>query len=74
MDDPIFQYFDPVRVASPCVNVCRLDAATGWCLGCGRTGDEIGRWMAVGDAERDAVMAVLPTRMAALKNRRRSID
>ncbi len=74
MDDPIFQYFDPVRITSPCVNICRLDAATGWCVGCGRTGDEIGRWIAVTEAERDAVMAALPLRMAALRDRRTRAD
>lgn len=71
MNDAIFQYFEPVRVQSPCVNVCRLDSATGWCIGCGRTGDEIGRWTSVGETERDRVMAILPTRMAALKERRK---
>ena len=28
---------------SPCINVCVLDGA-GFCIGCLRTGDEIGRW------------------------------
>ena len=26
---------------SPCVGTCELDVVTGWCVGCGRTGDEI---------------------------------
>ncbi|MEP7244682.1 MAG: DUF1289 domain-containing protein [Gammaproteobacteria bacterium] len=36
---------DPRAAAppSPCINVCVLDGA-GLCLGCLRTGDEIGRW------------------------------
>ena len=36
---------DPPAAAppSPCINVCVLDGA-GLCLGCLRTGDEIGRW------------------------------
>jgi predicted Fe-S protein YdhL (DUF1289 family) len=29
--------------ASPCINVCVLDG-DGFCIGCLRTGDEIGRW------------------------------
>ncbi|MEM8878798.1 MAG: DUF1289 domain-containing protein, partial [Pseudomonadota bacterium] len=29
---------------SPCVGLCRLDEATGYCLGCARTGDEIADW------------------------------
>jgi uncharacterized protein len=28
---------------SPCIDVCVLDGA-GFCIGCLRTGDEIGRW------------------------------
>jgi predicted Fe-S protein YdhL (DUF1289 family) len=31
------------RPPSPCINVCALDAQ-GLCVGCLRTGDEIGRW------------------------------
>lgn len=32
---------------SPCTGVCRLDGA-GVCLGCGRTGAEIGEWLEAG--------------------------
>lgn len=31
-------------VPSPCINVCRMDARTGWCEGCLRTLDEIAGW------------------------------
>ena len=31
----------PAAVPSPCIAVCRMDAATGWCEGCLRTLDEI---------------------------------
>ncbi|MCL5968430.1 MAG: DUF1289 domain-containing protein [Betaproteobacteria bacterium] len=31
---------------SPCVGVCRMDAASGLCLGCWRTLDEIAHWSA----------------------------
>ena len=34
------------RPPSPCINVCSLDAR-GWCIGCLRSGDEIGRWVAM---------------------------
>ncbi|MDE2159011.1 MAG: DUF1289 domain-containing protein [Burkholderiales bacterium] len=42
-------------VASPCINVCRIDAATGWCVGCLRTIDEIASWSQLADAERRAL-------------------
>jgi uncharacterized protein len=29
---------------SPCTGVCRIDQATGWCAGCGRTLGEIADW------------------------------
>jgi len=29
---------------SPCTKVCRIDVSTGFCLGCWRTGEEIGTW------------------------------
>jgi predicted Fe-S protein YdhL (DUF1289 family) len=43
-----------------------MDAETGWCVGCGRTIDEIVRWGSTSNADRDAVMAALPARTAIL--------
>jgi predicted Fe-S protein YdhL (DUF1289 family) len=50
-------------VPSPCTSVCRMDAATGWCLGCWRTLDEIAHWSAMDDAQRLAVWARLEQRI-----------
>ena len=47
---------------SPCVNICQMDAATGWCAGCLRTLDEIARWSALDEPRRRAVLAALPQR------------
>ena len=66
-DDDLFEFVAPARVMSPCVNICELDAATGWCIGCGRTGDEVAVWSAVDDAERQAILDRLPERMATLR-------
>jgi len=49
-------------VKTPCIKVCQMDPQRGLCLGCKRTLDEIGRWAAMSDAERDGVMVELPTR------------
>jgi uncharacterized protein len=49
-------------VPSPCISVCRMDAATGWCEGCWRTIDEIAGWSRMSDDERRAVWAALPRR------------
>lgn len=57
---------EPADVASPCVNICRLDQATGWCIGCGRTIDEIAGWSTRSYPARRAIRAALPARMAML--------
>lgn len=54
----------PVRVASPCVNVCRIDAH-GLCEGCARTLDEIAGWTSMSEAKRDRLMRELPGRRAS---------
>ena len=53
-------------VESPCINICVMDEATGWCIGCGRTLDEIARWGGTDQTDRDTVMAELPARMEKL--------
>ena len=52
----------PAGVASPCTSVCRMDEATGWCLGCLRTIDEIARWSRLDDAARREVLGRLDER------------
>jgi predicted Fe-S protein YdhL (DUF1289 family) len=49
------------RPPSPCINVCALDAQ-GLCVGCLRTGDEIGRWQAMSAAEQWQLLAELAER------------
>jgi hypothetical protein len=49
------------KIDSPCVNVCKI-APDRQCEGCRRTIDEIARWTSMTPAERDAVMAALPSR------------
>ena len=53
-------------VPSPCINVCRMDAATGYCEGCLRTIGEIAAWSQADDAERRRIWAQLPARGPAL--------
>jgi uncharacterized protein len=51
-----------VPVKSPCINVCRMHAGTGWCEGCLRTIDEIAAWGALDEAGQRRVLALLPER------------
>lgn len=53
-------------ILSPCIDVCRLNAATGLCDGCLRTLDEIGGWGGMSDARRAEIMAQLPARLRQL--------
>jgi predicted Fe-S protein YdhL (DUF1289 family) len=41
---------------SPCIGVCRLDAATQICVGCDRTIAEIAAWPSLSEAERAAIL------------------
>lgn len=52
---------------SPCILVCSIDDATGYCHGCGRTRDEIAGWIGYSDAERRALMQALPARMVGME-------
>ncbi len=49
-------------VASPCVGVCRMDAASGHCEGCLRTLDEIVAWSALDAAGKRALWVELGRR------------
>lgn len=56
-------------VTTPCIKLCVVDRESGLCAGCGRTLAEIGGWLALSEAERQAVVEVLPARLAGLAKR-----
>lgn len=56
---------------SPCIGVCDLDPATGWCVGCARTGDEIQAWRDADPAMRRTIWDRLPARLSQLGAQRR---
>lgn len=61
---PTIPHYVHMSKETPCVAVCMIDPKTRLCFGCGRTLPEIARWHAMESAERLAVMALLPARMA----------
>ncbi|MDP1532187.1 MAG: DUF1289 domain-containing protein [Rubrivivax sp.] len=50
---------------SPCVSICRMDAASGLCEGCLRTLDEIARWGTLDDGARKQVWTLIEQRALA---------
>lgn len=58
-----------MRVSSPCIQVCVIDPITRFCMGCGRTGEEIASWPFKTEDDRLALMATLPERLKAFEGR-----
>ena len=52
-------------VPSPCITVCQVDDATGCCIGCYRSIDEIREWPILSADEKRAVLARIAERKAA---------
>lgn len=49
-------------VPSPCISICRIDAASGLCVGCLRTIDEIIAWGRQTDLEKRMVWCLITQR------------
>jgi predicted Fe-S protein YdhL (DUF1289 family) len=56
-------------ISTPCIKVCAVSGRTGLCIGCGRTLGEIAAWGGMDERERRAIMAELPERMMAAKEK-----
>ncbi len=51
---------------TPCIQVCTLDS-DGFCIGCGRSREEIAIWTTLTEADRLRIMADLTKRLAERK-------
>ena len=49
-------------VQSPCINICKMNAANGLCTGCWRTLDEIAAWSRLADTARSAILTAVQQR------------
>jgi predicted Fe-S protein YdhL (DUF1289 family) len=47
---------------APCTRICRIDRATGWCIGCRRTLEEIADWPMLSAKSKAALLAKLERR------------
>jgi len=53
----------PENVPSPCISICRMSEATGWCEGCFRSIDEIRQWSKSDDAAKRALWLQIEKRV-----------
>lgn len=60
-------------IESPCTLVCSIDLKTGYCFGCGRTGDEITRWVNYTSQERRDIMETLGARLDEVERKPRRV-
>ena len=58
-----------MTVESPCINVCVMDPASSYCIGCGRTIEEIARWGGLSSESKRSVLLTLPERMKVMTSR-----
>jgi predicted Fe-S protein YdhL (DUF1289 family) len=50
------------NVASPCINVCKMDDDGGFCVGCFRTIEEIAVWSRARDEQRLNILVAVERR------------
>ena len=56
-----YENLPSAAAASPCIDICRLDAS-GLCIGCRRTIEEISEWPAASEARRREILRALELR------------
>jgi uncharacterized protein len=61
----VHQAVTDAPVASPCIDICRLDAQ-GLCIGCRRTIEEISEWSRASEARRREIVRELAARPVAI--------
>ena len=54
-----------MSIPSPCINVCRMNEASGYCEGCYRSIPEITEWSRASDARKQAILGEVAARRAA---------
>lgn len=57
----------PAPIKTPCIKVCVVDGESGLCMGCYRALTEVAGWSKLTEAQRDAIMAELPSRRSRIR-------
>jgi predicted Fe-S protein YdhL (DUF1289 family) len=60
-----------IDIETPCIKVCVVDPGSGFCIGCGRSREEIAGWLDYDAAQRRHIMGALPQRITSLTDKRR---
>ena len=47
---------------SPCVDICQMDSESGFCVGCGRTIEEIANWSSYTNEKKKDILKQLKSR------------
>ena len=55
---------DDIKVPSPCISVCQMDALDGMCVGCYRTRAEIAAWGSMDQGDQILLLDILRDRRA----------
>jgi predicted Fe-S protein YdhL (DUF1289 family) len=55
------------KAKSPCIDICKMDKATGFCKGCLRTKQEIKNWKEFSKPERREISDLIALRKANSK-------
>jgi hypothetical protein len=55
-----------MMVESPCVKICELDAA-GFCMGCGRSRNEIASWTSMSDGRKRMTVKAAAARLRDMR-------
>ena len=55
-----------IKIPSPCVGVCQINASTKYCLGCWRTLKEVANWSRYSNDEKEILMTELAERQKRL--------
>ena len=54
------------RKKSPCIDICEFSGPKGWCIGCGRTRDELKKWKTLKPFAKNALDKELVRRMSKI--------